>query len=274
MDVEIGDKQRNLDRISASMRETASHGAKLTVFPECALTGYCFDSLDEARPHAETIPGPFTDEIGGLCRELDAFVVAGMLECREAPSNDGNRVFNASVLIGPAGLIGAYRKVHLPFLGIDRFACPGDRPFAVHDAGELRLGMNICYDGSFPEASRVMALDGADLIVLPTNWPPAAQCFAEYVINARALENHVWYMSVNRVGEERGVRFVGASRICHPTGKTLVSAGQGEEIIYADIDPTVARNKHLVRVPGVHEIDRIKDRRPEFYGPIVAPVEP
>ena len=76
------------------------------------------------------------------------------------------------MLIGPEGVVASYRKVHLPFLGIDMFVTPGDRPFAVHGAGEVRVGMHICYDGSFPEAGRVMSLLGADLLALPTNWPP------------------------------------------------------------------------------------------------------
>jgi 5-aminopentanamidase len=126
--------------------------------------------------------------------------------------------------------------------------------------------MNICYDGAFPEAARVMALDGADLIVLPTNWPPGAECTAEFVINARAMENHVYYLAVNRVGTERGFRFIGQSKICGPHGEVLAEARhENEAILYAEIDPALARRKRVVRVPGLHEIDRFADRRPEMY---------
>jgi predicted amidohydrolase len=132
--------------------------------------------------------------------------------------------------------------------------------------------MNICYDGSFPEASRIMALDGAELIVLPTNWPPAAKCFAEHTIPARAMENHVYYMSVNRVGTERGFSFIGKSMICDPIGEILAAAGDQEEtILYAEIDPAWARNKHLVRQAGLHEIHRFRDRRPELYHRLLSP---
>ncbi len=103
------------------------------------------------------------------------------------------------------------------------FTTPGNRPFAVQDAGDLRVGMNICYDASFPEAARSLALLGADLIVLPTNWPPGSECTAACCINARALENGVFYLAVNRVGTERGFRFIGQSRICDPTGDTLTT---------------------------------------------------
>ncbi len=267
MDVQLGQKPQNLARIEDFVRQAQRRGAQLAVFPECALPGYCFDSLDEARPHAEPVPGPSTQRLAALCRELGLFVVVGLLE------SAGDLIYNACVLIGPEGVVGHYRKVHLPYLGIDRFAAHGQGPLAVYDAGGLRVGMNICYDGSFPEASRVMALEGADLIVLPTNWPPAACCFASHVINTRALENNVYYMSVNRVGEERGVRFIGQSRMCQPSGDTVAEANpDGEDIFYADVDPAVARQKHLIRDPGKHEIDRIRDRRPELYGRLVSPV--
>src|SRR6202030_44525 len=106
-----------------------------------------------------------------------------------------------------------YRKAHRPFLGVDRFTAPGDRPFAVHDLGGLRVGIHICYDGSFPESARVLTLLGADLVVLPTNWPPGAAGTAKYLVPARALENQVFYAAVNRVGTERGFAFIGRTRI-------------------------------------------------------------
>ncbi|HEV7225887.1 MAG TPA: carbon-nitrogen hydrolase family protein [Pirellulales bacterium] len=264
MDVAFGDKAKNLARIVDALRETARQGAQLTVFPECALPGYCFESLDEARPHAEPIPGPSTLRLAELCRELDAFAVVGLLEA------DGERVFNAAALVGPGGVAGTYRKLHLPFLGVDMFTTPGDRPPAVWPAGDARIGVSICYDGAFPEPSRAMALDGADLIVLPTNWPPGAECTADFVINTRAMENHVYYMAVNRVGVERGFRFIGKSKICGPNGDVLALANHEQEaILYAEIDPAKARRKRIIRVPGKHEIDRFADRRPEMYGRVV-----
>jgi predicted amidohydrolase len=264
MDVAIGQPQQNLKRIEQMLESTAREGTLLTVFPECAVTGYCFESFNEARPYAEEIPGESTRQMADVCRRLGTYAVFGMLEA------DGDRLFNACVLVGPDGLIGSYRKVHLPYLGIDMFTSPGDRPFAVHQAGAARVGMNICYDLAFPEAARVMALAGADLIVLPTNWPPGAQCTADYLVNARALENHVYFLAANRVGSERGFRFLGKSKICDPSGAVLAEAPHDNEtVLYADIDPQRPRNKHLVRVAGKHEINRFADRRPEMYGPIV-----
>jgi predicted amidohydrolase len=265
-DVAFADVERNLDRMIERLRETTASGARLTVFPECALCGYCFSSLEEARPFAQPVPGPATERVREACAELGCYAIFGLLEL------DGTRIFNAAVLVGPAGVIGTYRKVHLPYLGIDMFTSFGDRPFAVHSAGELKVGMNICYDAAFPEAARSLAILGADLIVLPTNWPPGAECTAASVINARALENAVYYIAVNRVGTERGFEFIGRSKIVDPSGQTLAeSRAPAEEILYAEIDPAKARRKHIIRVPGKHEIDRLADRRPDMYGLLVEP---
>lgn len=266
MDVALGQPAANLAKIISKLTETAAAGATLAVFPECALTGYCFDSREEALEHAETIPGPSTQRLAEACAATNSFAVIGMLEAA------GDSLYNAAVLVGPAGVLGSYRKVHLPFLGIDRFTSYGDRPFAVHAAGGLNVGMNICYDASFPEAARCMALQGADLIALPTNWPPGSECAAASAINTRALENGVYYIAVNRVGEENGFPFIGHSRIADPTGATLATLPHDNEaILYAEIDLSLARNKHYVRVPGKHEIDRFADRRPHLYGPVIEP---
>lgn len=267
MDVRFQDKAANLARIEAAMIETHRVGASLAVFPECALAGYCYDSLEECRPFAETVPGPATEHLVAVARRLGTYAIFGLLE------RDGDRVFNACTLVGPRGVVGHYRKVHLPYLGVDRFTTPGDRGFGVFDAGGLRVGMNICYDGAFPEAARVMALDGADLIVLPTNWPPGAECTADCIANARALENAVYYAAVNRVGVERGFPFIGRSKVCDTSGRMMACATEPKEsILYADIDVERARNKHIIRVPKLHEINRFADRHPEFYGKIVEPV--
>lgn len=266
MDPKIGEIDSNLRTIVDRFQEAAANGANLVVFPECALSGYGFGSREEAMIYAESIPGPGVEVIAAKCAQAGAYCIFGLLE------RDGDRLFNACVLVGPSGLIGSYRKIHLPFLGVDRFADPGDRPFAVHEAGGLRIGMHICYDGAFPEASRVLALLGADLLVLPTNWPTHSECAAEHMMACRAMENVVYTMAVNRVGEESGFKFIGRSSIVDTAGNRLAFASpDAEEILYAEIDPAKARQKKLIRRPGLHEIDRFADRRPSFYGPIVEP---
>jgi predicted amidohydrolase len=269
MDCRLGERRANLDAVRERLQTAAREGARFVVFPECVLTGYSFESKQEAWPHAEPVPGPSTEALAGDCRRLGVWAVVGTLERVE----DGDDLFNACVLVGPRGLAASYRKIHLPYLGVDRFTTPGDRPFAVHDLGGLRLGMNICYDGSFPEAARVLMLLGADLVVLPTNWPTGARSVACHLVRARALENHIYYAAVNRVGEERGFHFIGQSQIVDCDGEMLAAAaGDGEAILYAEIDPEQARQKRVVRVPGKHEIHRTGDRRPDMYGPLCAPI--
>jgi predicted amidohydrolase len=264
MDCKFADKPRNLESIKSRIREASGRGARLIIFPECALTGYCFESRDEAWPFAETLPGASTESLTPLCRELGVWVIYGLLE------HDGDRLFNACALVGPKGFVGSYRKVHLPFLGVDRFVRPGDRPFAVHDIDGLRIGILICFDGSFPEAPRVLALLGADLIVLPTNWPAGAWCSAQHAPAVRAMENHVYFAAVNRVGEERGFSFMGYSRIADCNGANLALCEEAHEtILYASIDPAAARNKQVVIIPGKYEVNRFAGRRPELYEPIV-----
>ena len=266
MEPKLARNQENLAAILDRFREAARSGAKLVVFPECALTGYGFGSKAEALEHAEALPGPSVQAVRAACSEFGAHAVYGLLE------RDGDRLFNACALVGPEGLVASYRKVHLPFLGVDRFTDPGDRPFAIHELDGLKVGMHICYDGAFPETGRVLGLLGADLLVLPTNWPTHSECAAEHMVACRAFENVVYMMAVNRVGEESGFRFIGRSSIAGPGGELLARAGaDGEEILHAEIDPARSRRKHLVRVPGKHEVNRIADRRPRFYTEIVTP---
>jgi predicted amidohydrolase len=265
-DVQFAQSADNLKRMLDYAAQTTANGASLTIFPECALTGYCFESADEARPVAEPIPGPTTDAVTRACQRHGGYVILGMLEA------SGSSIYNAAVLVGHQGVVGSYRKVHLPFLGIDKFSAYGDRPFAVHAAGDLRVGMNICYDGSFPEAARCLMLLGADLIALPTNWPPGAQCVAECTIRSRALENGLYYAAVNRVGSERGFEFIGQSQVADPSGRVLYCASRdAEEVFYADVELERSRRKHIIRVPGEHEIDRLADRRPHMYQTLVEP---
>ena len=257
MDCRLGAKAANLAVIRERLRTAHAHGARLVIFPECALTGYCFTSKEEAWPHAETVPGPATELLARDCRELGVWTVVGLLEAR--PSDGA--LFNAAVLVGPAGVAAVYRKIHLPFLGVDRFTTPGDQPFAVHDLGGLRIGMTICYDGSFPEAARCLMLAGADLIVLPTNWPTGAMNTAKYLVPARALENQVYFAAINRVGHECGFTFIGRSRIVDCRGESLAeSTDERETMLYAEIDPAQARNKHVVHIPGEYELHRIAHR--------------
>ena len=264
LDCTLGDPEANLAADLEALIAAAQRGARLVIFPECNLSGYCYRDRAEAWEHAQPVPGPASDSLTAACRRLGVFAVVGLLERGEE-----GELFNSCMLLGPDGLIATYRKIHLPYLGVDRFVTPGDRPFAVQDLGGLRVGMNICYDGTFPESARVLTLLGADLVVLPTNWPSGAIGTIK-LTEARALENNVYYAAVNRVGEERGFRFIGRSRVVGPDGEVMTSASpDSTEILLAEIDPSIARAKRVIKIPGEHEIDRVNDRRPEMYGPLV-----
>ena len=261
--------EKNLKNIFGAMKEAAKMQVNLIVFPECSLSGYIFRSREEALPFTETIPGPSTEKIFNLCKELNAYVILGLLE------KDNGKLFNSAVFIGPNGIIGNYRKNHLPFLGIDRFVDRSEKPFEVYQTPVGNIGIEICYDITFPESSRVMMLQGADILALPTNFPrDRAGDVIKYVIPTRAIENSVYVVAADRVGKERGATFAGRSKIVSHSGKTISQASASkEEIIYAEIDLEPARQKHLVKVPGEDEVDRFLDRRPELYGKITEPVD-
>jgi predicted amidohydrolase len=266
MDCRLTDPTANLAAMSERLAAAADRGARLVVFPECVLAGYGFDSRAAVRAAAEPIPGPATDRVAAECARRNVWAVFGLIE-RDLATG---KLFNACALVGPAGFAAGYRKLHLPCLGADRFTDPGDRPFAVHDLGGLRLGMNICFDGSFPESARVLTLLGADLVVLPTNWATNARMMAELVAPARGWENHVYYLAVNRVGDEAGFTYLGRSSAADYLGNVLHRSPEGvEDLFTIDVDPAAARQKRQVHCHGVYEIDRVNWRRPEMYGPLV-----
>jgi predicted amidohydrolase len=267
IDCILGDPTANLNKIISAIRSAAERDVKLVMFPECALTGYAFNSLEEAVPFAEEIHGRSSEAIANACRDTGAYAVVGFIEAAE------DKLYNASMLVGPDGVVGGYRKVHLPFIGIDRFLAHGDRQFEVFDLPFGKVGLNICYDISFPEAARVLKLKGAELIALITNWPEASWRSPEFVAQTRALENHVFFAATDRVGTERGWKFIGRSKIVDCNGDTLAEAGaEDEELLVTAIDFQQANDNHVINVPGEYEIDRAKDRRPSHYGLVTEPL--
>lgn len=263
MDVKILDRAYNLERILERLDEATLAGAELIVFPECALSGYCFTSAEEAAPVAEEVPGPSTEKILKAVRVLGCTVIVGLLE------RAGDKIFNSAAVITPDGILGTYRKMHLPCLGIDWHTEPGDKPFPVFATPHGKLGISICYDCSFPEPGRILKLKGAQILVIPTNWPMASDSWL-HTPPVRATENHLHVIACDRVGEERGFKFAGRSQIIDCSGNKLAEAGETEEtILYADLDPAAADRNHVKREAGVWEFDRIANRRPEMYGALV-----
>ena len=258
----LGENRRNLETCLARLEEAAAAGAELLVLPECAIPGYMFESADEALPYAEEIPGPSTEALAEACARLGVHVVCGLLE------RDGDALHNSAVLVGPGGIVGSYRKTHLPFLGVDRFTQPGDE-LPVYETPLGRIGLEICYDLRFPEVTRTLALKGADIVAHPTNFPVAARIQTELITVARAAENRVYLLTANRVGKERWGEFCGWSQIVDPYGRRLAEAGEtGEALLVADVEIEQARDKDYI-VPGEYELYLFGHRRPELYGALL-----
>jgi predicted amidohydrolase len=266
IDPQIGEVGANLERIARAVTEAAASGAQFIVLPEAAVTGYGFASLAEALPVARQAESSADEMLAGLAQTHRATIVCGTLEAM------GDEVFNVALVLTADGRRYRYRKMHLPFLGIDRFATPGPDAPAVIEVDGLRFGVLICYDLRFPEAARICALDGADLIALPTNWPVGVQFHPDLFAPARAAENHCYLLAADRVGTERGTTFMGRSVLFDPDGQRLaVASDTDEEIIYGDVSPDAARATHVRRRPGEHEWDTIADRRPGLYERLLQP---
>jgi len=255
------DPEANLEKIINLIHEASKRGAQIAIFPECAVTGYAL-SAEEAVAVAEPIPGPQTQRMSDACREAGlTAVVVGTIE-----KDEHDRLFNTAALVGPDGLIARYRKTHLPYLGVDRYLAAGDALPGPFETSVGRIGMLICYDLRFPEPIRVLALAGAQVILLPTAWPSTATLYPEFMAQSRAAENGLYLIAANRVGEERGTHYLGRSVIVGPDGEMLVEArAEGEEILCVDIDPTRSDHKQRIFVPGEYELYLFEDRRPDLY---------
>lgn len=265
IDPRLADAAGNTERIDAEIRAAAGEGAALSVFPEAAVTGYVFESPGEARAAAIAADGPELARLAGATRDTGSFAVVGAIEV------DGDALYNSAFLLGPEGIVGRYRKVHTLCLGVDRFTRPGGEPFRTWSLPFGRVGLHICYDGTFPESARSLRLEGAELLILPTNWPRLHM--KREMVKVRAYENRAFYLAVNRVGTERGVRFDGGSMLADMEGDLLLEAGAEAGRFHAEIDLARAAVSREVVRPGEYELDLIEDRQPETYAAITRPLE-
>ncbi|MGI9293852.1 MAG: carbon-nitrogen hydrolase family protein [Pseudomonadales bacterium] len=238
-----GDKRANLDKIKGLIREAASRGIDIVAFPELALSGY--ESNEDCTLHqdlAETIPGPATEEIQVLATELDIYVILGMPE-RDTTNPD--LCYISCALIGPEGLVGRYRKLHLGpppiFAETLSFNAVGDE-VPVFDTRFGPIGIQICGDfWSFPELSRIQMMKGARIIFNCTASPdaPNKPYYLVQQTGARATENLVYTASANMVGIERTVSFYGTSTIAGPDfpafSKVYAQGERREEIVSATL---------------------------------------
>ncbi|MQB12425.1 carbon-nitrogen hydrolase family protein [Agrobacterium sp. ICMP 6402] len=258
--VVLGDVAHNLAAMSGWMEEAAAKGAKLLVFPECYLSGYMFETRDDASASAIERAGPELEQVRLLCKEHAMEVVVGFLE------RVGSKLHNSAAVVGPHGVTGIHRKRHMPFLGADRFVDePEGVDVSVFETAVGKVGVAICYEIRFPEVSRTLALSGADFIALPTNWPVQSVLLADYFTRVRAAENFVFFLVANRADSEGDADFLGKSQIIDPLGNVMINAGTDEGIVLAVADVGRARNKTIAFKAGEFELSPWRDRRPATY---------
>jgi predicted amidohydrolase len=253
----FGDVSGNLERAERLVRGAPDFD--VLVLPELFSTGYCFRDGEEVRAMAEDDRGPTVAALLRWAAARGGWVVGGFAE------RDGQSLFNSAAAAGPDGTVHVYRKVHL----FDRETLlfdPGDHPLRAVElatsSGRIRAGIMICFDWRFPEAARSLALDGAEILLHPSNL--VLDVCPEAMIT-RSLENGVFAVTANRVGaDERGelaVRFTGRSQITGPRGELLARAPRhGEEVRVEPLDLALARDKRI----NEHN-DLLRDRRPDRY---------
>jgi 5-aminopentanamidase len=263
MDVVFGDSAANADRAIQKLKELGDQGVDLAVFPEAFLTGYCVSSPAQAREISIPRNADAIQRMDDACQTHGVTVVVGFSEL-----GADEKLYNTAVLLERGQAPRFYRKTHLPFLGLDRFTEVGDE-LEIFETRHGKIGILICFDLRPPEAARTLALKGAELIVLPTNWPVGAEVSADHVSIARAAENKVFVATCNRIGVENGTTFIGRSKIIHTSGRVLSAADGNESALVAEIDLSEARQKRIVNVPGEYEMEVFDCRQPELYEIIV-----
>ena len=272
------DPDDNRKKALSRVEEAAKQGAKVICLPELCCSLYFCQEEDSSRfDLAETVPGPSTDAFQKAARQLDVAIVLPLFE-RRAPG----LYHNSTVVIDAGGeILGTYRKMHIPddpAFYEKYYFTPGDLGFKAFDTRFGRIGPLICWDQWYPEAARLTALQGAEVLFYPTaiGWHPsekerygAAQKDSWITIQrSHAIANGVYVASVNRIGLEKpvpgteGIQFWGSSFICDPQGIVLARASEDrEEILLAEVDP-----QHLEKIRRNWPF--LRDRRIDAYGGI------
>lgn len=249
----FGKPKRNCRKILTALENV---DVDLIVLPELALTGYYFKDKTESLKYAED-PDNSTrlDSLVTLANKRKLHLVIGFAEKR------GEQCYNSAALIGPDGIEHIYRKAHLFYE--EKFCFdPGDTPFIVNNINGAKIGIMICFDWAFPEVTRALAIQGAQVICQPSN---LVLSFCQQTMIARCIENRVFAITANRYGMDKRshgiLKFTGKSQIVAPGGKLLHRAtSQRDALFITEIDPEEANNKMITE----HN-DLFNDRRPEFY---------
>lgn len=255
-----GMKSQNLEHMEFFVRRAAREKATWVCFPELSISGY---TLKEDRwNYAEPIPGPSTEATLRMAREYGIVILAGLIE-------QGARggIYISHLAASPAGLIGVYRKIHLGPPEENLFQAGADIP--VFEANRIRFGLQLCYDGHFPELARIQALQGAEVIFIPHASPrETAQAKQERWLRylaSRAYDNGVFIVACNQAGKEDKLSFWGGAMVFSPRGEVLAQASvEGEDMIVADLKG--AERKEVQQSLHGYFLGR---RRPELYHRLV-----
>jgi Predicted amidohydrolase len=237
-------------RVGDLVAEAAGRGATLVVLPELWPSGYF--AFDQYEALAEPLNGDTVSAMSEWARASHVQLLGGSFLER----GDGGAVHNTSVLFDAAGtLTHSYRKIHVfGYQSQEAKLLEPGRSIGVVDTGFGVLGATTCYDLRFPELYRLLVDQGAQVVVVPAAWPAARLEHWRLLTQVRAVENQVFVLACNAVGEQAGVRLGGHSRVVDPWGVVLAEAGDAEEILYCEID--------LERVTEVRtEFPVLKDRR-------------
>jgi predicted amidohydrolase len=242
-----------LHKVIGALRDVT---ADIIVLPELPFTGYYFQNRAEAEILSEEIKSSrIIDGLTFLCRERDFYIVTGFAE------KAFDRCFNSAVLIGPGGVVHTYRKLHL-FNEEKSWFDPGDIPLQVQQVREAKIGIMVCFDWIFPEVSRVLTIQGADIICHPSN---LVLDYCQSSMISRCIENNIFAITANRYGHDKrphgALRFTGKSQVVAPKGKLLHRAPSQRECIYVtEIDFDLARDKKITPRNNI-----LSDRRMKFY---------
>jgi omega-amidase len=256
MDCQLGKPAENFERAAEFIGEAARRGSDLVLLPELWSTAY---DLEAAGDHATMLAQNAQSEgwfgrFAQLAKDHGVWLAGSLLEAQP-----NGRYFNCLPLYAPDGTLQAtYRKIHLfRLMEEEVYLAPGQEP-ALVELPWGKSGLAICYDLRFPELFRSYALQGAQLLLLPAEWPHPRREHWRTLLRARAIENQCFVAACNRVGSSKGSTFFGASTIIDPWGETLVEGGEAEMLLTAQIDLGLVETVRK-RIPV------FADRRPELY---------
>jgi predicted amidohydrolase len=247
--ISLGYIDANLDKATAALQRVASRGAKLAVLPEMWSCGYDYRNLVTLAGETPRVLEAIQEE----CRKLKLVTVGSL------PELEGGTIYNTAYLIDNGELIGSYRKLHLfSTMREDQFLGPGNRTL-VAETSVGRLGIAICYDLRFPELFRKLALEGAEIICIPAEWPKPRQEHWKTLLRARAIENQVFVIAANCCGVQGKLDFFGLSQLISPLGTLLQTAEEESTELVADFDFAEQESYRA-------QIDILADRRADIYG--------